>query len=77
MKKNTIWAGALLITVCLVLGYYLFFAHNEQIPKGGACKADIECGNLNCKGVGPWYCDKDGSPICGTDRVCTCGFACL
>jgi hypothetical protein len=29
------------------------------------------------KGIGPWYCDRDGFPICGADSVCTCALTCL
>jgi hypothetical protein len=46
-------------------------------PTGGACQSDNDCHNLDCKGVGPWYCDRDGFPICGTDKVCACGLACM
>lgn len=77
MKKSLSIIGLAVVVALIVTGYFLFFAPSTQIPRGGICETSADCGALNCKGVGPWYCDRDGYPYCGTDKVCTCAFACL
>lgn len=73
--KKTIFAA--IVIIVLIAIYFFFFNPTPQIPVGGACQSDADCSALDCKGVGPWYCDKDGFPHCAKDNVCRCSFACL
>ena len=69
----------IVVIIVIVAGcaYYLLSRPLPVVPSGGACQTNNDCSSLNCKGVGAWYCDRDGFPICGTDKVCTCALTCI
>lgn len=70
-NKYILIVSALILVIMFIIPLFQWSSYEEVY-----CEEDIDCKEYNCNGLGPWYCDRDGSSRCD-DNSCQCLFGCL